>query len=70
MGYVKASPAAELEPTKRDRPLPRGLRQQLVMELLHKLYNSPEELTSSERAEWVTQSEIVWYTSCEKSRRG
>jgi site-specific recombinase XerD len=59
MGYMARSPAADIEPTKRDRPLPRGLKSQVVRQLLDKLNNPPTELSDEDRDEWLRNRMVV-----------
>jgi site-specific recombinase XerD len=76
MGYVAVSPAADLEPVKRDRPLPRHLQPALVRQLLQKLHEPPRDLSDEEREEWLRNRLIVVFllftgvrlSSCARAR--
>jgi site-specific recombinase XerD len=59
MGYVARSPAADIEPTKRDRPLPRALKPQTVHQLLEELNHPPAELSEDADAEWRRNRMVV-----------
>ena len=59
VGDVATSPTAYLAPTKRDRPLPRVLKQTLLDELLTKLNNPPDTLDDEARWRWQRNRMII-----------
>lgn len=59
VGDVSTSPTAYLAPTKRDRPLPRALKQTLLDELLTKLNNPPDTLDDEARWRWRRNRMII-----------
>jgi len=59
MGYVARSPAADIEPTKRDRPLPRALKSRVVHQLLDKLNHPPADVSDEGCTEWLRNRMVV-----------
>lgn len=58
-GHVASSPADELRPGQRDRPLPRALPGWQIRQLLDKLDSPPAGLGDEDRAEWARNRRIV-----------
>jgi hypothetical protein len=59
MGYVARSPAAFLDPTKRDRPGHRTLKPAVVQELIKKLNTPPAGLDDLARWYWQRNRMII-----------
>lgn len=59
MGHIAVSPAADIDQTRRDKPLPRGLPSHTLRELLDKLNNPPASLDAEELEEWRRNRMIV-----------
>jgi integrase/recombinase XerC len=57
--HIASSPAANLEPGERDRPLPRALPAWQIRRLLEKLDQVPYDLDPDERAEWERNRMII-----------
>lgn len=58
-GHFPSSPADELRPGQRDRPLPRALPGWQIRQLMDKLDSPPAGLGDDERAEWTRNRRIV-----------
>lgn len=57
--YVSSSPAANLEVTQRDRPLPRALPSWRIRQLLDRLDQPPAELDDDQVVEWNRNRLII-----------
>lgn len=57
--HVSSSPAANLEPCRRDRPLPRALPAWRIVQLLDRLDNPPAGISDELRAEWRRNRLII-----------
>lgn len=51
-GLVASSPAAYLEPARRDNPVRRAVKERIVLDLLDKLNRPPEDLDEDARWRW------------------
>lgn len=58
-GRVPSSPAAYLDAVRRDKPLPRVVKKQVILDLLDKLNHPPEELDAAARWRWRRNRMII-----------